>query len=105
MSIALPLIIVVVAALIAFGVGAWLARRTGHREKRGDVIVRCGRGHLFTTVWNAPFSVRRLDLGWGRLQRCPVGNHLSLVRVVDDSILSAEERKLAKKQRDGVKSS
>jgi hypothetical protein len=102
MSRYLPMIIIVIAAMLAFVGGAVLARRRGY-HKEGNIIARCGQGHLFTTVWVGPPSIRRVYLGWGRLQRCPVGDHWTLVRRVDESTLSAEEKKAAHKIKDGVR--
>ncbi len=100
MSQALPVIIIFVAALLAFVAGVVIARRKGCNTRTGQVVARCRKGHLFTTVWNAPPSVHRIDLGWARIQRCPVGNHLTLVVMVKDSELTAEERRIAKETRD-----
>jgi hypothetical protein len=67
---------------------------------RSDTIVRCRRGHLFTTLWIPGASVKAVRLGWWRLQRCPVGRHWSLVTPVKTSILTDEERRLAADRRD-----
>lgn len=96
-----PIIIVVVAALLAFAAGALLARRRGYIQI-GEVVARCGRGHLFTTDWNRKLSLREISLGWTRLQRCPVGDHWSFVRLVEDSALTSEEKRLAREQRDSA---
>jgi len=66
----------------------------------GNVIVRCRRGHLFTTIWIPGASVKSLRLGWWRLQRCPVGPHWSLVTPVRPSELSEHERQEAALHRD-----
>lgn len=63
-------------------------------------IVRCHRGHLFTTVWIPGASVKSLRLGFWRLQRCPVGKHWSLVWPADVAKLSDADRKLARSRRD-----
>ena len=63
-------------------------------------IVRCHRGHLFTTTWIPGASVKSLRLGFWRLQRCPVGKHWSLVWPVKVSKLSDEDRDLARSRRD-----
>jgi hypothetical protein len=94
-----PLLIIVVVALLAFAAGALIARRRGYTQT-GQVVARCRRGHLFTTVWMARASLRRLDLGWARIQRCPVDNHLTLVVRVKESDLTPEQKKLARKVRD-----
>jgi hypothetical protein len=102
MSNVLPFTIVIVAAIVAFVAGAFLARRKT-RARPEQTYARCRRGHLFVTMWGGRGSFRMLDLGWARIQRCPVGDHLTLVYPVDESGLSAEQKKQAKKYRDAVK--
>jgi hypothetical protein len=63
-------------------------------------IVRCRRGHLFTTVWIPGASLKSLRLGPWRYQRCPVEGHWSLVSLVKTSKLSDEDRELAESRRD-----
>ncbi len=102
MSTALPIIIVVVAALLAFAAGAVIARRRGYTDPT-ETIARCRRGHLFTTLWVSKTAGRKLDLGWAKVQRCPVDGHWTLVTRVDSSSLTAEEKKIARKHREGPK--
>jgi hypothetical protein len=92
---ALP-ILAVVAAIVGATV---IARRRGYNFG-GNVIVRCRRGHLFTTIWIPGASLKAIRLGWARFQRCPVGQHWSLVTPVKTDALSAADRKLAAKIRD-----
>jgi hypothetical protein len=66
----------------------------------GNVIVRCRDGHLFTTIWIPVASVKSLRLGPWRVQRCPVGNHWSIVTPVKRSELDDEELALAARHRD-----
>jgi len=66
----------------------------------GRLIVRCQKGHLFTTFWFPGVSFKALRLGWWRYQRCPVGRHWSLVTPVRESDLSEEERKEARSRSD-----
>lgn len=63
-------------------------------------IVRCHRGHLFTTTWIPGASLKALRLGPWRVQRCPVGKHWSLVRPVKVAKLSDEEQEQARAIRD-----
>lgn len=49
MSAELPILVIVVAAILAFTTGAFIARRQGHNQSR-EVVSRCCKGHLFTTV-------------------------------------------------------
>jgi len=68
-----------------------LARRLGYKIG-GDVVVRCRRGHLFTTLWIPGASVKAIRLGWARVQRCPVGHHWTIVTPVRDADLGEDER-------------
>lgn len=99
MSSVAPIIIVVIVALVAFAAGVVLARRRDYL-KVGETVARCGRGHLFTTVWNRKLTYRELSLGWARLQRCPVGGHWSFVRPLQDYELTPEEKREAREHRD-----
>ena len=86
----------VLGALTAFTVAA---RRLGY-ELGPNTIVRCRRGHLFTTIWIPGVKLKAVDLGIARLQRCPVGNHWSLVTPVRERDLNDEERAAAHAHRD-----
>jgi hypothetical protein len=88
--------IVLGAAMLVEAVGLWL--RTGRIG--GNVIVRCRAGHLFTTLWIPAASVKALRLGWWRVQRCPVGHHVSLVTPVNAADLTEEERRAAGEHHD-----
>lgn len=63
--------------------------------KRYDKIVRCSAGHLYTTTWVWGGSIKAFRLGSRRFQRCPVGRHWAMARVVDPASLSPEEREAA----------
>lgn len=65
-----------------------------------NTVVRCRRGHLFTTIWIPGGSLKAVRLGWWRLQRCPVGRHWSLVTPVKVADLTAEEKQGASEHRD-----
>src|ERR1700754_3737742 len=69
-------------------------RRRGYGFGR-SVIVRCRRGHLFTTIWLPAVSVKSVRLGSWRFQRCPVGNHWSLVTPVRRAELTDADREAA----------
>jgi hypothetical protein len=84
-----------IAMLVEAG-GLWL--RTGRIG--GNLIVRCRAGHLFTTIWIPAASVKALRLGWWRVQRCPVGDHWSLVTPVNESKLTDAERRVARQHHD-----
>ncbi len=66
----------------------------------GNLVVRCRKGHLFTTIWLPGASLKALRLGWWRLQRCPVGKHWSIVTPVKESELSEKEMRMASEHRD-----
>ena len=66
----------------------------------GNVVVRCKEGHLFTTLWIPVASVKALRLGPWRFQRCPVGSHWSLVKLVKESELGEHDLRLACEHRD-----
>ncbi|SRR6266498_1037799 len=90
-----PLIVLVVLLLG----GTIVARRLGY-EIGGAVVVRCLDGHLFTTIWVPGASLKALRLGWVRMQRCPVSNHLTLVTPVKDADLTYAERRIADQYHD-----
>ena len=66
----------------------------------GKVVVRCGKGHLFTTIWLPGASLKSFRLGSRRFQYCPVGRHWSLVHLVRKSDLSARQLRAANKRSD-----
>ena len=88
--------------LIVVGViaGATLiGRRLGYNFGP-NTIVRCRKGHLFTTIWIPGGSLKAVRLGPWRLQRCPIGKHWSLVTPVNMAELSEEDREFALSRRD-----
>lgn len=74
-------------------------RLRGGRVGR-NVVVRCQEGHLFTTIWIPGASLKSVRLGWWRLQRCPVGNHWSIVTPVKEADLTEEEKRIATQIKD-----
>lgn len=88
----------VVAALV-LALGTLIARRLGYKVG-GNTVVRCRRGHLFTTLWIPGVRLKAIDLGIARIQHCPVGKHWSLVVPVRDADLSDEERRSAAEHHD-----
>ena len=82
------------AAVVVNVVGTIVARLLGYRVG-GNTIVRCRRGHLFTTLWIPGASLKSIRLGWWRIQRCPVGNHWSIVVPVREADLSRRQRRSA----------
>jgi hypothetical protein len=87
------------AAIVAFLAEALAVSRRGY-GLGGNVVVRCRDGHLFTTIWIPGASLKSVRLGWWRLQRCPVGNHWSLVTPVDETELSGRQQRLAHQAHD-----
>ena len=65
-----------------------------------DVIVRCHRGHLFSTIWLPGVSVKSLRLIWWRVQRCPVGAHWTIVTPVRAGELDDAETRAARERKD-----
>lgn len=82
-----------VAAAATVLEAAVLVRRAG--KIGGDVIVRCRRGHHFTTLWVPGASVKALRLGWWRMQWCPVGRHWALVTPADAATMDDDVRAAA----------
>lgn len=54
-------------------------------------IVRCGEGHLFSTIWIPMVSFKAIRLGSERWQKCPVCGKFRRVSRVDPHGLSAVE--------------
>lgn len=92
---------ILAGALIAYAAGTAVAIRQGYSFGRNS-IVRCRRGHLFTTVWIPGGSVKSLRLGWWRLQWCPVGRHVDLVHPVKSAGLTDAERSFALAHHDAL---
>ena len=66
----------------------------------GRLVVRCRKGHLFTTLWIPGASLKALRLGWWRFQRCPVEHHWSVVTPVKEAELTRREKRRARRHRD-----
>jgi tetrahydromethanopterin S-methyltransferase subunit G len=67
----------------------------------GRYVYRCGQGHAFTLTpawWRYSVSFTMIRLGFSGYTRCPVGNHRALVRLMDESDLTPEERQNLKLQ-------
>lgn len=91
-------IIIGAVALLLIALNAISARRGGTVGR--DVIVRCSKGHLFTTTWIAGVSVKAIRLGNARVQRCPVCGRWTRVVRVPESELSDEDRRVAASHKD-----
>ena len=90
---------VLAAVVVANVVGTIVARFLGYRVG-GKTVVRCRRGHLFTTIWIPGASIKSIRLGWWRIQRCPVGRHWSIVVPVKETDLTSRERRRAREIQD-----
>ena len=78
-------------------VAVWVPTRSLRRRRvtspgSRNVIVRCRRGHHFTTIWIPNVSFASVRLGASRYQHCPVGHHWSVVVPVSVTELSDAER-------------
>jgi hypothetical protein len=80
--------------VVAYVAGTIIATRQGYSFGK-DAIVRCRRGHLFSTVWIPGASVKSVRLGFWRFQWCPVGRHFDLVSPVKTADLTEAERSSA----------
>jgi len=87
-----------VVAAVAVG-GTLIARRLGY-QLGTNTVVRCREGHLFTTIWIPGIKLKELDLIVARVQRCPVGQHWSLVVPVRDADLTDADRQFAAEHHD-----
>ena len=87
-----------IVAAVVFRVGR-MSRLRGYRFGR-DVIVRCRDGHLFMTTWIPMVSFKAIRLGLARVQYCPVGDHVTPVRLVRDEDLTPAERLAANRFHD-----
>ena len=89
---------ILIAAAVAVG-GTLIARRLGYNLGT-NTVVRCRQGHLFTTIWIPGIKLKEVDLVVARVQRCPVGNHWSLVVPVRNVDLNDEELQFAREHHD-----
>jgi hypothetical protein len=99
MSASLLPILILIAVAVLYVARTVAARRRGY-PVGGTVVVRCRKGHLFTTIWVPGVSLKAVRLGGARFQHCPVGDHWSLVRPVRDADLTDEDRAIAARHRD-----
>ena len=90
-------IVIFVLVVVVVVLAAWLPTRVLRRRNiktRGssDVVVRCSKDHLFTTIWIAGASLKAVRLGFKRYQHCPVGHHWSVVTPLPVDQLSDADR-------------
>jgi hypothetical protein len=87
-------------AIVAVSLAESLAMKARGYRIGGNLVVRCRKGHLFTTLWIPGVSVKSIRFAWWRLQRCPVGEHWSIVTPVKESELTEDERRIAAQVKD-----
>ena len=87
---------IIVAVILLEPVAMWLR---GY-PIGGNLVVRCRRGHLFTTIWLPGASLKSVRFGWWRLQCCPVGKHWSIVTPVKKSELTENDKRIASEHKD-----
>jgi hypothetical protein len=92
--------IVVGVIVLALAVSTVVLRMRGYSGLGGNTVVRCRKGHLFTTIWVPGASFKSIRLGWSRFQHCPVGRHWALVAPVKDQDLTEAERAAAAQYHD-----
>jgi hypothetical protein len=80
--------------------GAAAGQERGYSGMGGDTIVRCSRGHLFTTKWIVGASFKAVRLGYKRYQRCPVCKKWRIVVPVPDDELTDDDRRVAAEHHD-----
>jgi hypothetical protein len=91
--IALPTIAAVIVVRMV------VSKTRGGPAIAGKIMFRCSKGHVFTATASPLASLVAIRLGAARFQRCPVGHHWTLVRPVNDSDLTDENRPLAGQDR------
>ena len=89
----ITVIVLGVVAVVVVIVNATV-RRKGYSIP-GKTVVRCSKGHLFTTTWVEGGSLKAIRLGpLTRYQRCPVGKHWTIVHPVKNEDLTDEQRRI-----------
>jgi len=86
--------VILIVTLVVYLAGTAAALLRGYSLGK-NAVVRCRAGHVFTTIWIPGASLKALRLGPWRIQWCPVGRRVDLVRLVKASGLSASEREFA----------
>ena len=96
------IIIVGILALILLAVtlGTRYAKRKGYSHLGENTVVRCSKGHFFTTVWIPGISFKAIRLGMKRYQRCPICEQWRIIVPVKDSELTDELRRVASEHHD-----
>ena len=90
------IVIIILGVIAAVVVVANVVVRHKGYSIPGKTIVRCSKGHLFTTTWVEGGSLKAVRLGpLTRYQRCPVGKHWAIVHPVKNEDLTDEQRRIA----------
>jgi hypothetical protein len=100
LALTLVTIFVVVAVVAVWLPTKVLRRRQVKTPGSSGLVVRCAKGHLFTTIWIPGASFKSVRLGVKRYQHCPVGHHWSAVTPVNATELSEAERTEAARAHD-----
>lgn len=88
------IVLLVVVGIVVVALNVVMRRRGYHIP--GKTVVRCSKGHLFTTTWVEGGSLHAVRLGpTKRYQRCPACGRWAVVRPVKDADLTDEERRQA----------
>jgi hypothetical protein len=93
--------VIFAGVVVGYVIATIIAIRQGYSLGK-DAIVRCRRGHLFSTVWIPGASVKSVRLGFWRIQWCPVGRHVDLVHPVKTADLTPAERAFALSHHDAL---
>ncbi|HEY1652468.1 MAG TPA: hypothetical protein VGG09_11355 [Acidimicrobiales bacterium] len=98
--IAIVIVFAVVFVYVIAQMGAQAGQRRGYSGMGGDTVVRCSKGHLFTTKWIVSSSLKAVRLGYKRYQRCPICEKWRIVVPVEDDDLTDEDRRMAAEHHD-----
>lgn len=85
--------------VVAFSLFVRKMKKRGFEFGR-DVIVQCSKGHHYTTIWVPGLSFKAIRWGAIRIQRCPVGKHWAITRLVNPRDVTPEISELAAKYHD-----
>jgi hypothetical protein len=87
----LSIAVIIIAAVLVLRLAMWRGR--SRVRFNGQTVVRCSKGHVFTEEWSAMGALSSIHVFGARLQRCPVGDHWSMVKPVSEGSLTDEERR------------
>jgi hypothetical protein len=94
-TVLITLIVILGVVAVAVVVLNLVVRQQGYSIP-GKTVVRCSKGHLFTTTWIEGGSLKAVRLGpYTRYQYCPAGRHWAIVHPVKDEDLTDAERRAA----------